>query len=117
MSKIMIRIGLPFLAGLICLLFLSSCYSIRIASKEGVPEPSVLGTDEVGFYADKAFTVLDTTIKLKIYENDAMFIESCDSDGLYSVEYRIRFIDLIWNALTFGTQKKVRVKYVCLKPE
>ena len=94
-----------------------SCYSIRIANIKGAPEPSSLGTGETGYYADKTFTVLDTTISLKLYEHDAMFLEPCEEGGFYSVEYRVKFGDILLNAITFGTRKKVRVKYVCLKPQ
>ncbi len=102
---------------LCALFFLTSCYSIRVANINGAPETSPLGSGETGYYADKKFTAIDTTIALKIYENDAMFLESCEEGGFYSVEYRVTFGDVLWNALTLGTKKKVRVKYVCLKPQ
>lgn len=95
----------------------SSCYSVRIANVNGAFEPSSVGTGEVGYYADKKITKIDTSIALKIYETDAMLLETCEEGGFYSVEYKITFFDLLWNCITFGTRKKVRVKYVCLKPQ
>ena len=102
----------------IALCLLPSCYSIRLANINGVfePNPHAVNND-TGFYADKKFTSIDTSIKLKIYENDAMFLESCAAGGFYSVEYRVNLFDILWSGLTFGTRKKVRVKYVCLKPQ
>ena len=103
---------------LLLLCLFSSCYSIRLANINGAFEPnSSAENNEPGFYADKKFTSIDTSVRLKIYETDAMFLESCEAGGFYSVEYRVNLFDILWSGITFGTRKKVRVKYVCLKPQ
>ena len=98
-------------------LVLPSCYSIRIANIHGTAQTNAMGSGEEGYWADKEMHVIDTTVSMKIYEHDAMFLEGCESGGFHAVEYRVTFGDVLWNALTLGTRKKVRVRYVCVKPQ
>ena len=100
-----------------CLLsFLTSCYSVRIASQHSVPEPDI-STNTTGYYGNKKFTVLDTVIRIKLTTKDFTFNVPCSNEGLYSVEYKVSFGGLLLSALTFGRHRKVKVTYVCVKEQ
>lgn len=99
---------------LILLIFLSSCYSVRIVSRDGVPEPNPLSTSG-DFYKGKKVNVIDTTITLKLTEGEFYLIEKCAAGGFYSLEYRATLGGVLLSAITFGKKRQVKVKYVCLK--
>lgn len=103
-----------FLLSLLIMLCLSSCYSVRIVSRNGVPEPDPLNNPD-NFYKGKKLHVLDTTITLKLHEGEFHLIEKCGAGGFYSVEYRNTFGGLLLSAITLGKKRQVKVKYVCLK--
>ncbi len=96
------------------LLSLTSCYSVRIINKDGVPEPDPLNTTG-NFYKGKKVYTLDTTIKLKLAEGEFHLIERCTECGFYSIEYRNTFGGVLLSAITFGKKRRVKVKYVCIK--
>ncbi|MDP2113616.1 MAG: hypothetical protein Q8K69_06125 [Bacteroidota bacterium] len=98
----------------IFLVFLSSCYSVRIVSRDGVPEPDPINTSN-DFYKGKNVNVIDTTITLKLQEGEFYLIEKCAAGGFYSFEYRVTFGGVLLNAITLGKKRQVKVKYVCLK--
>ena len=102
-----------FLAGIL-LIVLSSCYSVRIVSRDGVPEPSALNTS-ADFYKGKKMNVIDTTITLKLMEGEFFLIENCAGRGFYSFEYRATLGGVLLSAITLGKKRQVKVKYVCLK--
>lgn len=104
-----------FSGALIIMLFLTSCYSVRIMSRHGTPEPDPLNQSG-NFYKLKKVHVLDTTISLKLHEGDFYFIEPCNS-GFHSVEYRVTFGGVLLSAITFGKKRKVKIKYVCMKEQ
>jgi hypothetical protein len=90
-----------------------SCYSVRLVNTKGIPEPDI--NNEFGFYKDKKFTVIDTTISLKLPQNEFSLLEKCPSGGFYSIEYRVTLGGAILSGLTLGKKRKVKVKYVCLQ--
>jgi hypothetical protein len=98
----------------VLLVFLSSCYSVRIVSRDGVPEPNPINTSG-DFYKGKNVNVIDTTITLKLQEGEFYLIEKCAAGGFYSFEYRVTFGGVLLNAITLGKKRQVKVKYVCLK--
>ncbi len=98
----------------VLLLFLSSCYSVRIVNRDGVAEPNPLNTSG-NFYKGKKVHVLDTTISMKLLEGEFYLIERCPSGGFYSVEYRVTFGGVLLSAVTLGKKRQVKIKYVCLK--
>jgi hypothetical protein len=98
----------------VLLIFLSSCYSVRVVCKDGVPEPNPMNTS-ADFYKGKNVTVIDTTITLKLQEGEFYLIEKCAARGFYSFEYRVTFGGVLLNAVTLGKKRQVKVKYVCLK--
>lgn len=105
----------------VCLLLLSlvlfsltSCYSVRVVNREGIPEPDPLNTSG-DFYKGKKVHVLDTTISLKLTEGEFFLLEKCPTGGFYSFEYRVTFGGVLLSAVTFGKKRRVKIKYVCLK--
>jgi hypothetical protein len=93
---------------------LSSCYSVRIISRDGIPEPDN-SNDSQDFYKNKKVTVIDTVIRLGVTDNSFSLIEKCGTSGFYSVEYRTTLGHVLLSGITFGKVRKVKVKYVCLK--
>jgi hypothetical protein len=104
----------PPLALIGLLIVLQSCYSVRISNSNGVPEPDPVNT-ETGYYRMKAVHVIDTTINLKLLENEVLLLESCPAGCFQSVEYRVTLGAALLSGVTFGKMRKVKVKYVCLK--
>lgn len=102
--------ALLFLSVSLC----SSCYSIRLSNKDGIPEPDPLQT-EAGYYRGKKVTVIDTTINLKLLENGTMFLETCAEGSFHTVEYRVTLGHVLLSGITLGKKRKVQVKYVCVK--
>ena len=98
----------------ITMIFFSSCYSVRVMNKDGIPEPDPLNTSG-DFYKEKKVHVVDTVISLKPQEGEFTLIERCPSGGCYSFEYRVTFGGLLLNTMTFGRKREVKIKYVCLK--
>ncbi|HUH32976.1 MAG TPA: hypothetical protein VLZ28_03430 [Daejeonella sp.] len=98
------------------LMFFSSCYSVRVISRDGVPEPD-LTNDSRDFYKNKMVHVLDTTIKLKVAEGEFHLVKKCAAGGFYSFEYRNTLGGVLLSAITLGKVRRVRVKYVCLKEQ
>lgn len=103
-----------FLAAGIFMIFFSSCYSVRFVNKDGVWEPDPLNNSR-NFYKGKMMHVIDTTVNLKILENEISMIERCPSGGFYSFEYRVTFGGVLLSAITFGKKRQVKIKYVCTK--
>ncbi len=103
---------------LICTLLamcaLSSCYSIILVNKKGVPVSNPLNND-IGFYSGKQVVVIDTTIKLKLAKNHVVFQEGCPEGGFHSVEYRATLGGVLLSGITLGKIRKVNAKYTCLK--
>ncbi|WP_170971047.1 hypothetical protein [Ilyomonas limi] len=104
----------PFVVTILLSLLLSSCYSVRLMNKNGIPEPDPLNTSE-DFYRGKRVHVLDTVITLKPVEGEFYLIERCASGGFYSFEYKVTFGGVLLNVITFGKKRQVKIKYVCLK--
>lgn len=102
----------------VVLMFLTSCYSVRIVNKDAVPEPDPLNNSK-GFYRLKKVHTLDTTITLKLVEGEFFLIERCETGGpgFYSFEYRATLGGVLLSAITFGKKRKVRIKYVCVKKQ
>ena len=108
------RKNLHLLLASIALMLFSSCYSVRVMNKDGIPESDPLNTSG-DFYKEKKVHVVDTVISLKPQEGEFTLIERCPSGGCYSFEYRVTFGGLLLNTITFGRKREVKIKYVCLK--
>ncbi len=114
---------IKFSANCLCfiLLFfaLSSCYSVRIVSTKGAPMPPDEMTSD-DWYRDKMVVEIDTVIKAGILTDDIAFRvlrEGCETGELFSVEYKNTFGGSMLYFVTFGNKRKVKLKYVCMKPE
>ncbi|WP_420572708.1 hypothetical protein [Kordia sp.] len=104
------------IAVLICCLF-SSCYSVRLKNVYGDPEPDPLN-DSKDYYRYMKVREIDTAITIKATDKDfTMLLKQCGPSGIHTVEYRNTFGGVLLSAVTFGRKRKVRVKYVCMKPQ
>ncbi len=104
---------------LISAVLMSSCYSVRLASINGEEMPDPLSTRD-DYYRDKMVIEKDTTIKISVTSKDFTFLikesEECPSGRLHTVEYRNTFGGVLLSAITFGRKRKMKIKYVCMKP-
>ncbi|MFD1614004.1 hypothetical protein [Gelatiniphilus marinus] len=102
----------------LCLLF-ASCYSVRLRSINGAPQPDplMLGDD---YYRGMEVVTLDTVIKIDITSKDFTFLiketDKCKSGKLHTIEFKNTFGGSLLSAVTFGRKRKMKVKYVCMKP-
>lgn len=103
----------------LCVLFacvFTSCYTVRLKNVYGVPEPDPV-SDRVDYYRDMKVHEIDTVITIKATDKDfTMLLKNCGPQGIHTVEYKNTFGGILLSAITFGRKRKVRVKYVCMKP-
>lgn len=72
------------------------------------------------WYRDKMVFELDTVIKAGITTDDITFRvlkDKCETGKLFSVEYKNTFSGSLLFLVSFGNKRKVKLKYVCMKPE
>ncbi len=105
---------------IICVaLSLQSCYSIRVMSTEGErqPDPVSERTDD---YRNVSVIELDTTLTIKATTSIPTFLikrtPKCKSGQLHTVEYRNTFGGVLLSAVTLGRKRRMKIKYVCVKP-
>lgn len=98
------------------LLLLTSCYSVRIASQNSVPEPDISNTEK-GYYGNRKYTKIDTVIRINLTSKDFTINVPCSDVGLYSVEYKVTLGGLLLSAFTFGRHRKVKITYICVKEQ
>ncbi|SRX72974.1 hypothetical protein [Aequorivita antarctica] len=97
----------------------TSCYSVRIVSTKGAPMPPDEMTRD-DWYRDKMVVELDTVIKAGITTDDITFRvlkEGCETGKLFSIEYKNTFGGSLLYLVTLGKKRKVKLRYVCMKPE
>jgi len=110
---------IPFLllAFLVLLLF-QSCYSVRLVSTEGTPNPAAPYVRD-DYYRPYEVTELDTVITIGAANKDFSYLikvtDLCPSGKLHTVEYKNTFGAVLLSAVTFGRKRKVKIKYVCMK--
>ena len=96
----------------------ASCYSIRLVSTMGAPMTEVNERDD--WYRDKMVVELDTIVSAGVTTDELSIRvkrDRCASGKLFSVEYKNTFGGSLLYLVTFGNKRKVRLKYVCMKPE
>lgn len=103
---------------LFILVLLQSCYSVRIRSVEGAPEPEFpLVRDD--YYRGMQVIELDTVITVSATSKDFTLLinrsDLCPSAELHTVEYRNTLGSVLLSGITFGRKCKVKIKYVCMK--
>ena len=100
-------------------LLMCSCYSVRLVSTEGAPQKDPFSERDDKF-RDLSVVEKDTVIKVSITTGSFDYLikkdKLCKSGKLHSVEYRSTFGGVLLSAITFGTRRKMKVKYVCMKP-
>jgi len=99
---------------IIILLFLQGCYSVRLSNVQGTPEPDPTNFEE-GYYRGKAVVIIDTTINLKLLENDVLVLQTCPEGCFQTFEYRVTLGAALLSGITLGKMRKIKVKYICLK--
>ncbi|MFY0631109.1 MAG: hypothetical protein JXR05_12060 [Flavobacteriaceae bacterium] len=112
--------AIRFLAISFFFLALSSCYSVRLVSIKGAPQPNPY-SERDDKYENLQVVELDTIIKLNITTGSFDYLikenKLCKSGKLHSVEYRSTLGGVLLSAITLGTRRKMKVKYVCMKVE
>ncbi len=108
-----------FFALVFSILF-QSCYSVRLRSINGVPMPDPVG-DRTDYYRGMQVIELDTTISIDLVTKDFTLLiketDLCKSGKLHTIEYRNTFGGVLLSGITLGRKRKVKIKYVCMKPQ
>ena len=78
-----------------------------------MPDPNSERTD---FYRDLEVIEKDTVITISATDKDFTMLLNCNSCGINTIEYRNTFGGVLLSAVTFGRKRKVKIKYVCMKP-
>lgn len=107
------------LAG-ISLCILTSCYSVRLRNENGAPQPDPFSNRD-DYYRGMKVVEIDTVINMKLTSKDFTYLitenDSCPSGRINIVEYRNTLGGILLSAVTFGRKRKVKIKYVCEKPQ
>ncbi|MBP0904349.1 hypothetical protein ACFSKN_18895 [Mariniflexile gromovii] len=103
---------------IVCFL-LTSCYSIRVRSINGTPQPDPLSNRD-DYYRNMEVVELDTVIKIGVTSKDFTYLiketDKCKTGKLHTVEFRNTFGGSLLSMATFGKKRKMKIKYVCMKP-
>jgi len=114
-----IRIILRTITFSFVFLTLFSCYSVRLVSTEGAPQKDPFNERD-DKYRGLSVVEKDTVIGVSITTGSFDYLvkkeKLCKTGKLHSVEIRNTFGGVLWSAITFGTRRKMKVKYVCMKP-
>jgi len=112
------HINLLLIALSLCML--TSCYSVRLRSENGAPQPDPF-SDRDDYYRGMAVVEIDTVIKINASSKDFTYLikesDSCESGKINIVEYRNTFGGILLSAITLGRKRKMKIKYVCEKPQ
>ncbi|MDN3665679.1 hypothetical protein ACFFU1_17010 [Algibacter miyuki] len=109
--KTVILISLSFI--------LTSCYSVRLRSTEGAYQPDPLST-RTDYYRMMAVEEVSEVIKIDVVSKDFTYLikktDACKSGKLHTVEFKNTFGGSMLSLVTFGRKRKMKIKYVCMKP-
>jgi len=82
-----------------------------------MPDPL---SEREDYYRDMQVIELDTVISINATTKDFTLLiketSKCPSGMLHTVEYRNTFGSVLLSAITLGRKRKVKIKYVCVKP-
>lgn len=116
--KLLKTIVLLLIGVLFALVLLQSCYSVRIRSVEGAPEPEAPLVRE-DYYRGMTVIELDTVITISATSKDFTYLikksDLCPSGMLHTIEYKNTLGSVLLSAVTLGRKRKVKIKYVCMK--
>ncbi|GAB1855209.1 hypothetical protein MHTCC0001_00420 [Flavobacteriaceae bacterium MHTCC 0001] len=108
-------------AGIIIIMFtgLQSCYTVKIESTHGTPNPNVMSVMDDD---NRNFEVIevDTIVKSSLFtEKSGLRTQRnrCKSGKLHTVEYKNTFGGSLLYLVTLGSRRKVKLKYICMKVE
>ncbi|WP_111707725.1 hypothetical protein [Lutibacter citreus] len=111
---------IKFLLFTISFLILTSCYSVRLRNVNGAPQLDPF-SERDDYYRGMAVIEIDTVINIKLTSKDFTYLikenDVCESGKLNMIEYRNTLGSLFLSAITFGKKRKVKIKYVCEKPQ
>ncbi|NER13573.1 hypothetical protein GWK08_09005 [Leptobacterium flavescens] len=102
---------------LLLTVLLHSCYSAVLTSTHGEPMPEI--NDREDFFRDKMVIEYDTVVKAGVaidYSIIPVQRKRCETGKLHSVEFRNTFGGVLLYLVTFGSKRKVSIKYVCVQP-
>jgi len=99
---------------ILTLFFLTSCYSVRIKVTNG-PGPEPIDSETAEVTAGELVRELNIVTKVPFTKESAINLPDCESGGLHSVQYKSTFGDILRYLVTFGNNRTVKVKYVCVK--
>lgn len=106
---------IKMVAMILSLFLVFSCYSVQLKVANSIGgEPDDTETGEVN--AGELVRKMDTVVAVKLTTNEnPINIRDCESGSLHSVEYKSTFGGILLYLVTFGRQRTVKVKYVCVK--
>ena len=97
-----------------CLLF-ASCYSVRLRSINGAPQPDPLLSGD-DYYRGMEVVEVDTVIKIDITSKDFTYLiketDKCKSGKLHTVEFKNAFGGSLLSLVTLGRKRKMKVKFL-----
>ncbi|WP_372756197.1 hypothetical protein [Mariniflexile sp.] len=98
---------------------LTSCYSIRLRSINGTPQPDPISNRD-DYYRNMEVVEVDTVIKIDMTSKDFTYLiketDKCKTGKLHTVEFKNTFGSSLLSMVTFGKKRKMKIKYVCMKP-
>lgn len=111
------KIRKVFVVSIICIFF-TSCYSVRLRSVNGVMQPDPASNRD-DYYRGVKVVELDTIVRIDPVSKDFTFLikatNACKTGKLHTIEFKNTFNGLLLNTVTFGRQRRLKVKYVCMK--
>lgn len=114
MKAMYVRLGL-----IVFCFMLTSCYTVRLRSVNGdmQPDPLMLRDD---YYRGMEVIELDTIIKIDLTSKDFTYLiketDKCKSGKLHTIEFKNTFGGSLLSLVTFGRNRKMIIKYVCMNP-
>ncbi len=110
--------NVKFIPIFIGILLLTSCYSVRVRNVNGAPQLDPF-SDRDDYYRGMAVIEIDTVLSKSLTSKDFTYLiketDNCESGKINIIEYRNTLGSLLLSAITFGSKRKVKIKYVCEK--
>ena len=93
---------------------MSSCYTVRFQVHNGVPQTEDSDSEEP--LAGQMFREKKMVVNRKMLQGNEFFtIKDCESGSLHTIEYKNTFGGILLYLITFGSNKEVKIRYVCSK--
>lgn len=101
---------------LILALTLFSCgTSVVFTSTRGVPNPDM--NEYKDFFRDKYTIEIDTVMRGATTASDLVKASGvgCESGKIFAVEFKQSFGSRLWSFITFGSRRRITLRYVCMQ--